>query len=94
MMSIYEVIALGPICAGDEETGIIISVNGAYLNACVSRGNNQWENTDCRARNKDLYNTVGSDMIDEAEEYLEDILNGDEEEDDEEEGEEEEADEE
>lgn len=76
-MTVLEMLDYGPICAGSEEIEILITVNGAYLNAWVSCGDGSWENTDCRARNKDLYNTTGAEMIDEAEKYLEDILNGD-----------------
>lgn len=72
--TLEEVVEYGPICAASDELGILITVNGAYLNAWVSCGDGSWSNTECRGRNQDLYNTTGAEMIDEAKEYLEELL--------------------
>lgn len=37
----------GPIVGHDEELGLLVTVNGAYLNLWIERGDT-FENTDCR----------------------------------------------
>lgn len=86
-MNIHEALGYGPICASNEEMDCFVGINGTYLNLWVSRGNGQYENTDCRSGHKDLYKLTGAEMIDLAEKALSDWINGDEE--DEEEKEEE-----
>ena len=74
--SLSEVLDLGPILAIDDESTVLISGNGAYLNVWVARGGG-WDNVDCRARVNDLYETSAADLLDEARAYLAEILAGD-----------------
>lgn len=46
-MTIFDVLAYGPIVSGNEELGLLVTVNGSYYNLWVSRGDGKWENTDC-----------------------------------------------
>ena len=46
-MNIFEVMQYGPIVACDEELGLLVTVNGAYFNLWVSRGDGEFENTTC-----------------------------------------------
>lgn len=69
-MTIYEVLESGPICAGSEELGLLVTVNGSYVNLWVSDGTGGWTNTDCKSGHPDLYKLTGADMIDLAERCL------------------------
>lgn len=74
--AIAEIMSVGPIVAIDEDLGIVITVNGAYLNAW-GVGGDRPECFDCRAMPENLYVTTGAQMIDLAKEYLNDIIMGD-----------------
>ena len=94
ILNLEEVLEYGPICAVDSELGILVTVNGAYLNywnyagkASHSMGG-VWTNTDCAALGKGmegLYAITGAEMWDIGKKHLEKIVNGDEEEEEEEE---------
>lgn len=73
-MTISEVMDYGSICACCEELGLYITVNGSYLNLWVGSPESGFENTDLRARSKDLYDTTGAEMIDEAVKYLKEVI--------------------
>lgn len=79
--TIYDVLDLGPICACDPELGLLVTVNGSYLNLWVGDLKGGFTNTDCRYLNSEngLYSVTGAEMIDKAEAYLQDVINGDEE---------------
>lgn len=78
MSNIFDVLELGPICAADAELGLLVTVNGSYLNLWVSDGKGMFSNTDCRYLNSQngLYSVTGAEMIDKAEEYLKDVIAG------------------
>lgn len=46
-MNIHEIISYGPAVFSDEETGVIITVNGSYFN-WWTRSRSGWDNVDCR----------------------------------------------
>lgn len=56
----------GPLVYWDEETGLAITCNGGLLNAYSVGEDGSVNCFDCRGRKKDLYNTTGAEMIDEA----------------------------
>lgn len=81
-MNIFEVMEYGPICAGDQEFSILITVNGAYLNLWVGDVVDGFHNTDCRSLEvpddgNGLYAITAANMKDQAEEYLKDIIGED-----------------
>lgn len=81
MMTIFEVLDCGPIVAKDEELGLLVTVNGSYLNLWVERPGKLlvsgyvmgWENTDCRCGHPDLYTLTVAKAMDLAEEWLKEI---------------------
>lgn len=91
-MNIHEVLEYGPIVAGDEELGILITVNGAYFNVWAPEWHERgatWTNTeafDMRSRVTDahspirqsdgLYGLHITDVMDAAGELLATILQG------------------
>lgn len=86
-ISLYEVIDMGPIVAKDEELGLLVTVNGAYLNLWVARHLAQlacprWDNTDCRSGHPDLYTLTVAKAMELAEEWLEELRKGDDNEED------------
>jgi len=96
-MTIFDVLSNGPIVACDEELGLLVTINGSYLNLWASRRDG-WENVECQSGHPDLYTLTAARAIDLGEEWLaeirkgDDAEEGDDEADDEEEEEEEEAD--
>lgn len=46
-MNIHELLGYGPVVAGAEDLGVLVTVNGAYLNLWAGDGE-RFENTDCR----------------------------------------------
>ena len=85
-MNIHEVLEYGYIVASDEDLDILITVNGAYFNIWCGDYSGSYTNTDCRATSFDngLYGEDMAKVADKAEKILEDVVNGDEEEEDEE----------
>jgi len=91
MSTIFEVLGHGPIVAKDEDLGLLVTINGAYLNLWEGRtrhGFNQhgapmesasWENTDCRCGHPDLYTLTVAKAMELAEEWLEEIRKGEDE---------------
>lgn len=75
--AIAQMTAYGPIVLIDDQSGIAITINGAYLNAWSVYNDHDPVNFACRAMPEDLYKTTGATMIDLAREYLNDILLGD-----------------
>ncbi len=75
MMNINDVVSYGPIAAADEETGCLVTVNGAYVNLWVPAGHGLYSNVDCRSGHPHLDKMTASEMIDRARECLEDWLN-------------------
>lgn len=77
----------GPIMAANEDYGLLITVNAAYFNLWVDRGDDNWENTDAYAadgRIGDLYKSSTSfDSVQKAaEKLLEEITDIEEEDED------------
>jgi hypothetical protein len=78
--TIFDVLEYGPICAADEDSGALVTINGSYVNLWMpSSTPGQWVNTDCVANDAwgDLYNRTAAAMIDRAEECLKHWLRGD-----------------
>lgn len=69
MFNIHEVLEYGPIVFSSEEYGVIITINGSYLNWWIER-NGGWENTDCRSGHPDLYTLTVSEAMDAAERWF------------------------
>jgi hypothetical protein len=63
----------GPLVYWNEETGLAIACNGAYLNAYRVSECGNVNNFDCRARDKDLYQTTGAQMRDEAQTWADEM---------------------
>jgi hypothetical protein len=81
--TIIEVLEYGPICAADEDTGCLVTVNGSYVNLWVpcggvingttgERSALRYANTDCVSNSEwgDLYTNTGAAMIERAESCL------------------------
>lgn len=67
----------GPIVGHDEELGLLVTVNGAYLNLWIERGDT-FENTDCRhvqsrTDGRDLREVSVAEAVELAEEWIEDV---------------------
>ena len=60
--TIHEVLEYGPICASDEETGCLVTVNGAYANLWVPCPDGGYDNRDCVACEADMYGTTAAAM--------------------------------
>lgn len=87
MNSIHEVIEYGYIVATNEDLDILITVNGAYFNIWCGDYSGKYQNTDCRATSFEngLYGQDMVKVVEKAEAILEEIVNGDPEEDEDEE---------
>lgn len=81
--SIFEVMEYGPIVFSDEETGVLITVNGSYFNWWYRRGRRSdgtptWENTECRATGLDrgLYEPSATlkSLMDRAEQWFQEVM--------------------
>lgn len=85
-MNIHEVLEYGYVVASNEDIDILITVNGAYFNIWCGDFSGSYNNTDCRATSFDngLYGQDMVKVVEKAEKILEDVVNGDEEEEDEE----------
>lgn len=73
-MSVHQVLAYGPIAGHDEKLGVLVTVNGAYLNLWVGR-EDRFENTDCRhlasrTGGRDLHELTVSEAMDLATEWI------------------------
>lgn len=84
-MTIFQVVEYGPICAADEDTGWLVTVNGAYVNlwvpcgdGWVPGGDGSYTNTDLEPTNAGsdgLHKMTGAQMLDRAKECLTEWLN-------------------
>ena len=80
--SIFEVMEYGPIVFSDEETGVLITVNGSCFNWWVRRetvrGDEKWVNTECRATSLDrgLYEPSATlkSLMDRAEQWFQEVM--------------------
>jgi hypothetical protein len=74
----------GPALASDEDYDVLITVNGAYFNVWVNRGQDNWENTEAFSVDgrADLEKDKFWDIQKVAEELLEEVLSEDDEEED------------
>lgn len=63
----------GPVVLASPELGIIIQRNGAYMNL-GREDRNGWSHVECRAVETNGYNTTMAQAIDEAEEWLKELL--------------------
>jgi hypothetical protein len=84
-MNIYEVLQYGPILASNQELGVLITINGAYLNAWVSAktapdGDVLWTNTEAydmasrTGSETGLYGLGMTDAMDAAEALLAEVI--------------------
>ena len=87
MNNIHEVIEYGYIVAANEDLDILITVNGAYFNIWCGDYSGKYQNTDCRATSFEngLYGQDMVKVVEKAEAIMEEIVNGDPEEDEDEE---------
>lgn len=86
MNSIHEVLTYGSVVASNEDLDILITVNGAYFNIWCGDYSGKYQNTDCRSTGfgwAGLYDQDMVKVVDRAEAILEEIVNGDPEEDEE-----------
>lgn len=79
-MSVHEVLEYGPIVAHDEGRGLLVTVNGAYLNLWIESGDG-FENTACRhlqsrTGGRDLREVSVAKAIELAEQWIEDVRSG------------------
>jgi hypothetical protein len=79
-MTIFDVVGYGPVVFSNEECGVIITINGSYLNWWVFDGEG-YHNTECRSGHPDLYNLTCATAMDLAEAWFNEVVNGVEEED-------------
>ena len=84
---LQSVLSYGPIVHRDEDTGYLVTINGAYLNLWIpvrhdKDGNaTHWTNPEARARGgRDLYVTTVAQAIDAAEAWISDLMAPDDEE--------------
>lgn len=74
-MNIYDVLELGPIVAQDAELGILITINGSYLNLFIERDFGRYENTDCRSFSETvLSGLTWIKAMELAENYLKEVI--------------------
>jgi hypothetical protein len=81
MSTLSEMLEYGPIVASDAELGLYITVNGSYYNLWVGDGST-FENTDCTPVGRGFDGLHGADcaeVIERAERWLNDLINGGEE---------------
>lgn len=72
-MNIYEIVKnYGPIVAADEESGLLIVVNGSYVLLWAPRGPGEWDNVDCVSNSNwgTLCDRTAAEAIDRGEEKL------------------------
>jgi hypothetical protein len=83
--TIFEVLESGPIVAGDDDMGYLVTINGSYLNLwssiVESRGPGRaeavvWRSIDCRATNlpEGLYKLSAAEALDMGKAWLDEIL--------------------
>jgi hypothetical protein len=84
MNSIHEVIEYGYIVANNEDSDILITVNGAYYNIWCGDYSGKYQNTDCHATDFDngLYGQDMVKVVERAEAILEELVSGEEEDED------------
>ena len=76
MNNIFEVLEYGPIVAGDEDCGVLVTANDSYMNLWVKQSENAWTNTDCRPNSEfgDMYSRTAADYWDRGKQCLADWL--------------------
>lgn len=76
-MNIHDAIGYGPAVFSDEDTGVIITVNGSYLNWWMCDTDGELVNSDCRGIDSEngLYSLTVSDAIDQAKAWFEEVMN-------------------
>lgn len=82
--TIFEVLEQGPIVAGDEDMGYLVTINGSYLNLWSSIVEERrpgtympvvvWNNIDCRPTGQDMYSMTSAKAWDLGKEYLREVL--------------------
>lgn len=69
MISIY-----GLAVYVNEEMGVVITANGSYLNLWSGSPESGFTNTDCRSLGKNIMEMQLVEVVNEAEEYFNDIM--------------------
>ena len=69
--TIAEVLEYGPLMLVDDEYGVAITMNGAYVNVWPYDGTHFYAAAECYAMPSDLYTMTGAQMLDYAKECLE-----------------------
>ena len=78
-LNVFEMLDYGPIVAKNEELGLLVTVNGSYLNLWVLQeldsDGTTFQNTDCRNLSADngLYGLEIVELMDRAEKWLKEI---------------------
>lgn len=75
--TVHQVMEYGPIVASNDELDILITVNGSYFNFWAGDFNGNYTNTDCRSIDRGINGIHGvsiTELMDEAEQYIEDAL--------------------
>lgn len=80
--NVFEVLEYGPIVASNDDHGLLVTANGSYLNLWVGDSETGFINTDVRHVNAEngLYGLKITDVMERAEAYLAEVINGFEEE--------------
>jgi|GEM_PF-3597167 len=75
MSNLFEVMHHGPIVLADEDSGVLITINGAYLNWWNSDSKGLYDCADCRSGHDDLYILTVSKAMDIAKEWFDEVMN-------------------
>ena len=77
-MTLLELIeSYGPVVLANPELGLIIQRNGSYMNL-GREDRNGWTHVDCRHVKQNAYDTTMAQAMDEAEEWLKELLTNEE----------------
>jgi hypothetical protein len=78
LMNLYEVLEYGAIVHHDQDLGILITANGAYLNWWNGSMETGWENSECRsfdiANGNGIMSLALHDVMDRAEKWVQEEI--------------------
>ena len=75
MITIFDILAYGPIVAGSEEHGYLVTINGVCLNLWHATDNGAWEHLEMRHGNPTLYDMTAAQAIEYGEQWLDELMN-------------------
>lgn len=75
--NVFDVLGMGPIVFGNAEMGVLITVNGVYLNWWNGSDEDGWHNSDCRPTDSinGLYDLSVADAMVKAEQWYNEVMN-------------------